>query len=182
MTTLTSIATPQLWRRLACLVYELMILFGISLIPGAIGALFFKLTGQQHLLQSEVSLRVFSFVIYGIYFTWCWSKRGQTLPMQTWHICVVTTSGQPLSQKRALWRYVLSWLWIAPAVLIAYLAGWSGGAFFGAVLLGAAIYAGLTYLRSDRQFWHDIWAGTRLITTVGAKKNHMSFLRDVEAG
>jgi uncharacterized RDD family membrane protein YckC len=111
-------AAPKLSKRMACLIYEIMILFGIGLIPGAIGALFFKLTEQHHPLQSDTSLRIFAFLIYGIYFTWFWSKKGQTLPMQTWHIRVVTVTGEPLSQVRALSRYLLSWIWIGIVVIL----------------------------------------------------------------
>jgi uncharacterized RDD family membrane protein YckC len=94
-------AAPSLSRRMACFVYEGLILFGIGLIPGAIGALFVALTGHQHPLQSDAALRVITFVIYAVYFSWFWSARGQTLPMQTWHIRVVTTSGEALTQARA---------------------------------------------------------------------------------
>ena len=78
---LSAVQAPSLRRRMACFVYEGMMLFGIGLIPGAIGALFVALTGHAHPLQSEAALRVIAFVIYGIYFTWFWSRRGQTLPM-----------------------------------------------------------------------------------------------------
>ena len=115
----TVVPAPSLRRRMACFIYEGMILFGIGLIPGAVGALFVALTGQTHPLQSETTLRVFAFVIYGVYFTYFWSRRGQTLPMQTWHIRVVTTAGDKLSQPRALARYFAACLWFAPAALIA---------------------------------------------------------------
>ena len=95
---------PSLKRRMACFVYEGMMLFGIGLVPGAIGAMFTALTGHTHPLQSDTSLRVITYVIYGVYFTWFGSSRGQTLPMQTWNIRLVTLSGQPLSQRKALMR------------------------------------------------------------------------------
>jgi hypothetical protein len=49
---------PSLKRRMACFVYEGMMLFGIGLVPGAIGAMFTALTGHTHPLQSDTSLRV----------------------------------------------------------------------------------------------------------------------------
>jgi len=99
-------ATPSLARRMASFVYEGLLLFGIGLIPGAIGALFVALTGHEHPLQSDTALRIITLVIYAVYFSWFWSARGQTLPMQTWHIRVVTADGRPLSQIRALTRFV----------------------------------------------------------------------------
>jgi uncharacterized RDD family membrane protein YckC len=156
-------AAPSLTRRMACFVYEGMILFGIGLIPGAIGALFVALTGHQHPLQSDAALRVITFTIYAVYFTWFWSVRGQTLPMQTWHIRVVTAQGQPLTQPRALMRFLASCAWFAPAAVLASVNGWTRWQGLGAIAVGVIAYALLTLLHPQRQFWHDALCGTRLI-------------------
>jgi len=161
---------PSLKRRMACFVYEGMMLFGIGLIPGAVGAMFTALTGHTHPLQSDTALRVIAFVIYGVYFTWFWSRRGQTLPMQTWHIRVVTQSGEPLSQQRALMRYLASCAWFAPATLIATLNGWSRWDALAAVAVGIVAYALLALLHPQRQFWHDALCGTQLIDAPPEKK------------
>jgi uncharacterized RDD family membrane protein YckC len=157
---------PSLLRRMASFVYEGLLLFGIGLIPGAVGALFVALTGQQHPLQSGTALQVITFVIYGVYFTWFWSKRGQTLPMQTWHIRVVTAEGQQLSQGQALLRFFAACLWVAPATVLAMLNGWSKWQALGAVGVGVVVYALLALLHPQRQFWHDVICGTRLITAL----------------
>jgi uncharacterized RDD family membrane protein YckC len=155
---------PSLPRRMASFVYEGLVLFGIGLIPGAIGALFVALTGHQHPLQSDAALRVIAFAIYAVYFTWFWSVRGQTLPMQTWHIRVVTAEGKPLSQARALLRFLASCAWFAPAALLATLNGWTRWQGLGAIFVGVVAYAALSLLHPQRQFWHDALCGTRLIT------------------
>jgi uncharacterized RDD family membrane protein YckC len=148
---------------MASLVYEGLLLFGIGLIPGAIGALFVALTGQRHPLQSELALQVITVLIYAVYFSWFWSARGQTLPMRTWHIRVVTAQGRPLSQARALARFVASCAWVAPAVLVAHLNGWSPRETLAAAAVGVVAYALLALLHPQRQFWHDAVCGTRLI-------------------
>lgn len=148
---------------MACFVYEGMILFGIGLIPGAIGAMFVALTGQTHPLQSDSALRVIAFVIYGVYFTYFWSRRGQTLPMQTWHIKVVTASGDKLTQSRALLRYAAACAWFAPATLIAAFNQWSRWEALAAVGIGVAAYALLALLHPQRQFWHDAVCATQLV-------------------
>ena len=148
---------------MACFIYEGMILFGLGLIPGAVGALFVALTGQSHPLQSETALRVFAFVVYGVYFTYFWARRGQTLPMQTWHIRVVTLSGDKLSQSRALARYLVACLWFAPAALIATLNHWTRWDALAAVAIGVIGYALLALLHPQRQFWHDAICGTQLV-------------------
>ena len=157
--------TPSLARRMASFVYEGLLLFGIGLIPGAIGALFVALTGHQHPLQSDAALRVITLLIYAVYFTWFWSVRGQTLPMQTWHIRVVTAQGQPLSQLRALMRFVASCAWFAPAAALAAANHWTRWQGLGAIAVGVLAYATLTRLHPQRQFWHDALCGTRLIDT-----------------
>ncbi len=158
-----AVAAPSLWRRMACFVYEGLILFGIGLIPGAIGALFVALTGHQHPLQSDTALRVITFSIYAVYFTWFWSVRGQTLPMQTWHIRVVTVHGRPLTQPRALMRFVASCAWFAPAAALASINGWTRWQGLGAISVGVVAYALLALLHPQRQFWHDALCDTRLV-------------------
>ena len=71
-------AAPPLFRRMACFVYEATLLFGLGLVPGVLGALFFAQTGQRHPLQSDVALRGFALLFYGVYFIWFWAARGQT--------------------------------------------------------------------------------------------------------
>ena len=159
----STLATPSVKRRMASFVYEGLLLFGIGLIPGAIGALFVALTGHQHPLQSDTALRVITLTIYAVYFTWFWSTRGQTLPMQTWRILVVTAEGAPLSQPRALLRFVAACAWFAPAALIASLNHWTRWQGLGAIAIGVVAYALLALLHPQRQFWHDALCGTRLI-------------------
>ena len=156
--------TPSLARRMASFVYEGLLLFGIGLIPGAIGALFVALTGHQHPLQSDAVLRVITFGIYAIYFTWFWSARGQTLPMQTWNLRIVTNDGTALSQPRALARFVASCAWFAPAALLATLNGWTRWQGLAAAFIGAVAYALFALLHPRRQFWHDAVCGTQIIS------------------
>ena len=154
---------PSLKRRMASFVYEGLLLFGIGLIPGAIGALFVALTGHQHPLQSDSALRAITLLIYAVYFTWFWSARGQTLPMQTWHIRVVTNDGLPLSQPRALARFIASCAWFAPAAALASFNHWTRWQGLAAAAVGVVAYALLALMHPQRQFWHDALCGTRLI-------------------
>ena len=156
-------ATPGLKRRMASFVYEGLLLFGIGLIPGVIGALFVALTGHEHPLQSYTALRAITLMIYAVYFSWFWSTRGQTLPMQTWHIRVVTAQGEPLSQPRALARFIASCAWFAPAAALASINHWTRWQGLAAIGIGVVAYALLALLHPQRQFWHDALCGTRLV-------------------
>lgn len=160
-------ATPGLARRLACFVYEGVLLFGVVMIAGY---LYSTLTQQRHALVGRGGLQAFLFVILAIYFSWFWSHGGQTVAMKAWHIRLVRADGQPVSEWRAFARYLLAWLWFVPALLAAHLAGLAGsGAIFGTLAAGVVGYAALAWLRSDRQFWHDVVCGTRLVDWRAAK-------------
>lgn len=159
-----ALIAPGLGRRMASFIYEGLLLFGLGLIPGALGALFVALTGHAHPLQSDTALRAFTLVLYAVYFTWFWSVRGQTLPMQTWHIRVVTADGQRLTQPRALLRFAAACAWFAPAALLALLNHWTPWQSLGAIAIGVVAYALLALLHPQRQFWHDAACGTRLVT------------------
>jgi uncharacterized RDD family membrane protein YckC len=160
---------PSLWRRMACFVYEGLLLFGLGLLSGGLGAAFVALTGKDHPLQGDTALRVFTFVLFGIYFTWFWSVRGQTLPMQTWHLKLLTRDGRPLSQQRALARYLAACLWFVPATLLALVNDWHGWTALGAAGIGVIVYALLSRFHPQRQFWHDALCGTVLVDSRPAR-------------
>ena len=106
------------------------------------------------------------FVVLAIYFVWFWSRSGQTLAMKTWHMRLLTSDGQAVSQVRALMRYLLSWIWFMPSLILMWVMGGSGGsAVFGLMLAWILIYAGLSLLRVDRQYWHDAICGTRIVSS-----------------
>ena len=152
---------PRLLRRMASFVYEGVLLFGVVMIAGL---LFSSLTQQRHALQGKTGLQAFLFIVLAIYFVWFWSRSGQTVAMQAWHIRLVTASGGPVSQARALARYLLSWLWFLPALATVHFAGLHhSAAIYGAMFTGVLAYASLVWLRPDRQFWHDAVCGTRLV-------------------
>jgi uncharacterized RDD family membrane protein YckC len=144
---------------MACWLYEGMLLFGVVFISGY---LFGTLSQTRHALDNRHGLQAFLFLVFAIYFTWLWHK-GQTLAMKTWHIRVLDASGQQLSQARALFRLILSWVWVLPPMLVTvplqlpaiqvafYTVGWIW------------VWALLSRFQSRRQYWHDVWAGTQLV-------------------
>lgn len=157
-----TLATPGLRRRLACFLYEGVLLFGVVMMAGL---LYGALTNQRHALVGHTGLQLFLFAVLGAYFVVFWSRSGQTLAMLTWHIRVVTAAGAPVTPARAACRYLLAWLWFAPALLALQMAGLrSGWAAAAALIAGVLAYAALAWLRPDRQFWHDVVCGTRLVT------------------
>ena len=153
---------------MACWLYEGMLMFGVVFIAGY---LFGTLSQTRHALDNRPGLQLFIFLVAGVYFVWFWVK-GQTLAMKTWHIRVVDLEGQPLTQQRALLRYLLSWLWFVPPLAGSWLASLSSIAGAGLTLLWIALWALLSRLNRERQFWHDVWAGTRLVSWVTPARKH----------
>lgn len=152
--------TPPLLRRMACWLYEGMLLFGVVFIAGY---LFGSLSQTRHALDNRHALQGFLFVVFGIYFTWFWA-RGQTLAMKTWDIAVVDRAGRPLSQPRALLRYLTSWLWFLPPLAAVAPYALSGAETTVIVIGWVAVWALLSRFHPQRQFWHDAIAGTRLVS------------------
>ena len=159
---------PSLRRRIACFIYEGVLLFGVLMMAGY---LFSGLSQQRHALVGRGLLQVFLFVVVGIYFVWFWSHGGQTVAMKTWHIRLVTRDGYPVPQSRALARYVTSWCWFMPALLVAWLSGTrSLAVIFWSLIAGVLAYAATSRLNRDRQFPHDLICSTRLISTLNARE------------
>jgi len=159
--TIQPLSTPTLARRMASFFYEGVLLCGVLMTAGFLYA---GVTGQRDALMGRQGLQAFLFVVLGLYFTWFWSRGGQTVAMKTWRIRLLAADGTPVSPARAVSRYLVAWLWFIPALLSLWLAGATGAARIFAVLgAGVACYAGLTWLQSDRQFWHDVVCGTRLV-------------------
>jgi uncharacterized RDD family membrane protein YckC len=131
-------------RRFAALIYEALLLLGVLalgfLVPNLILGVVFEIAEPGWLGWVHI------FVVLGLYFLWYWRGSGQTLAMQTWRLRLVTAGeGKPVSLRRALLRYVLSW----PSIL----------------LCGAGLW--WAFIDRDKQFAHDRLAGTVVVLLPG---------------
>lgn len=146
---------------MASWLYDGMLMFGVVFIAGY---LFGTLSQTRNALDNRHPLQAFLFVVFGIYFVWLWSK-GQTLAMKTWDIKVVDCVGQPITQARALLRYLLSWLWFLPPLAAVAPFKLSGAESVVIVVGWIGVWAVLSRFHPQQQFWHDALAGTRLVST-----------------
>jgi uncharacterized RDD family membrane protein YckC len=158
---MTALPTAPLKRRLACWLYEGVLLFGVVFI---VDYAFSALTQTRHAMENRHAQQLLLFVVLGLYFTWQWRRTGQTLPMKTWHIRLETRDGSALSWPRATWRYVLAWLWFLPPLAAAWLLGLDAARSTVLALGWIPVWAILARFHPDTQFWHDVWAGTRLVS------------------
>ncbi|KWI51417.1 hypothetical protein WT72_23355 [Burkholderia pseudomultivorans] len=155
-----AVAAPSIRRRLAALLYEGVLLFGVVFFAG----LAFSLaTQQRNGLVHHNLLAAWIALVVGAYFVWFWTHGGQTLPMKTWRLRLEASSGQPLSAAHALVRYVLGWLWFLPPLALHPLLGLSVPATLALAAAWIVVWAGAARLHADRQFPHDRLARTRVV-------------------
>lgn len=143
---------------MTCWCYEGVLLFGLVFIADY---LFDTLSQSRNALEHRELRMGYLFVIFGIYFGWFWS-RGQTLAQKTWNIRVVDVQGRLPSQGRAVLRYALAWIWFLPP-LAAHQFGLPLLSTLALLVLWIAIWAMASRLHPQHQFWHDQFAGTRLV-------------------
>jgi uncharacterized RDD family membrane protein YckC len=142
------------------MLYEAMLLFGVLFISGW---LFSTLLQQRHALYLREGLQGWLFFVLGLYFIWFWCHGGQTLPMKTWRIRLVTAEGLQLTPKRALIRYFFAWMWFLPGLALAWLVQAQAWMLVLFPTLNFMLWTATALFDKDRQFLHDRLAGTRLI-------------------
>lgn len=128
--------------RLIALIYEALIITALLFIATAA---FTAVFGDSRAQPMQLLLRVFLFVVAGMYFVGSWTGGRRTLPMRTWRMHLVDESGQYLSVGRASLRYVLAAL--------------------GVTLGGIGILWAM--VDRDRQFLHDRIGRTRVVADAG---------------
>lgn len=138
MTGGTVSGTPGLAQRLACLFYELLLLFAVGF--AATWLFFFASGGRGADGPARTLLQLFLLAVFAVYFLWCWLRGGQTLAMKAWHIRLVSASGARVAPATALARFALACVLVPPGVGLAW-----------------------ALVDRERQFLHDRLAGTRLV-------------------
>jgi len=152
---------PALVRRMAAWLYEGVLLFGVL----AFASLVFSVpTNYRGALDDprRIAYAAWLFLVLAAYFTWFWS-RGQTLAMKSWHIRVVDRQGARLPRGRALLRFLFAWIWLLPPLAALRAHQFSVGQLFVLTLGWVVFWALASRLHPQRQFWHDVLAGTRLV-------------------
>ncbi len=135
---------PGLLRRLAAILYDTLLVFGLLLLATMVvtlpvGILAGEAASQA--LPGNLLFRLWLALVPPAFFLLFWLKGGQTLGMRSWRLRVVRSDGAALTLSDALKRLLgalLSWLPL-----------------------------GLGYLwilvDRDRLAWHDRLSGTRLV-------------------
>ena len=152
---------PTIKRRVTVMVYEFFLLFAVEMLAVLV---YILLTGNRQEPLFQHGLKLWLFLVTGLYFTWCWRDSGHTLAMKTWRIRVIKPGHARLPWRVAIVRYLLAWGWCAPALLVCAAFGLHAkGEIALALGLGVVAWASTALFDRDRQFLHDRLAGTRLV-------------------
>ena len=159
------IMTPGIWRRIATIPYEGLLLLALLLIASfpVAGLKGYTLVGVPHLFY-----QAYLFMVTSAYFIWLWCHGGQTLPMKTWRFAVVDQMGHSLTATRATIRFICALIFFGPAavgmVLLFFPDRVSPVVTLWTFL---PLVATIWWAKFDpeSQFLHDRLAGTRLINT-----------------
>ena len=82
--------------------------------------------------------------------------------MKTWRIRLVAKDGGPIRPLRALYRFLLAWLWCMPGLILAWALHVQSWLLVIIPVANFLLWMSTIYLDPRRQFLHDRIAGTRL--------------------
>ena len=169
----TSNATIGFWRRVVSLIYESLLLLAIWFIASFIFHLVFR---DPTAVYFRPLFQFYLLVVTGYYFTWFWTRGGQTLAMQTWKMRVITVDGYRLKMRQAMARYLLAVSGtLFPGVASAIFFFWVSGGNMALGVAGGILFSGLGFLWAffdrDHQYLHDRLAGTQIVKVEESASN-----------
>lgn len=160
-----------LWRRLAAIVYDGLVLIAVlALVTFA----FVPFLGGKVLIPAEVGWLAYAYracqvLITTLFFSYFWTRaKGQTLGMQAWRLRIETATGQRVSWGTAFARTGILWAFTVPPILGYWLLWhdwptWPRIAAWAIALAPLVLcYASVAFSR-DKLSWHDRWTHTRVV-------------------
>jgi uncharacterized RDD family membrane protein YckC len=128
----------NLWRRLAALFYDTLLLLAVWFIATAI---VLPLTGGEAIEPNNPFLTTYLLFVSFFFYGWFWRHGGQTLGMRSWRLQLQNMRAGPVSWLQCLLRFI--------------------------VALPAGLLFGLGYLwmlvDKRRLTWHDRYSETRIV-------------------
>lgn len=135
----TGLPHASLWRRLAAMVYDSLLLAAVLAIASALLLPFLPEGGVRGF---NPFLTLYFLLAAYLFYAWFWTHGGQTLGMRAWRMQIRTLyTGAPINERQAAWRFALaivSWLPLGTGFL------WS-------------------WFDRDALAWHDRFSGTVLV-------------------
>lgn len=111
MTPLDEYHPAGLWRRLAAMAYDWLLLASVLF---ATTFVLILLRGGAAIAPGTWWYGVLLIAVAFLFYGWCWTHGGQTLGLRAWKLRVVTADGRPLSWLDAARRFVASIVLLVP--------------------------------------------------------------------
>lgn len=116
--------TPApLIRRLAAALYDGLICIAITMVTtgvymavsaAAVGPEQYKAMNESGATVNDPLLSSILFITLYLFFAYFWTRNGQTLGMQVWHLRIQNRNGSSISWLQALLRFMMGWIsWLA---------------------------------------------------------------------
>jgi uncharacterized RDD family membrane protein YckC len=142
------------WRRLMCIAYEGVILFGVVFFFGYGFSALTQFKGAPGTLRW--AFQAFMFCVLAVYFTWFWSEGRRTLPMKTMGVRLVGPGDAAPGRARAFARFTVAGGMLALAIGAAYVV-------HPALALLALVPFSWALFDRQRRALYDLVCGTRLV-------------------
>lgn len=143
MANLYNLPTASLWRRLAALVYDGLVIIALLILAGFVvnGIYYASHNGEfTGALPGSVVMTML-FTICFFYYSHSWRKGGQTIGMKSWRIYLVNVEKKPIQLSQCMLR--------------------TGMGFFSIVVGGIGFFWAL--FDQQQRSWHDIASLTRVV-------------------
>lgn len=153
----TACPSANLWRRVASIVYDQLILWAIWIATGFVHALIFGIDTAENPKQLQHTLFPMLLGSTFLFYYWFWTHGGQTLGMRAWRLRVIDArlDGTPPHLIKCILRFI--------------------GAFFSVSAFGLGYLWVLFDPNNDT--WHDRISGTRTLV-VPKEENKKNRFRD----
>jgi uncharacterized RDD family membrane protein YckC len=114
MNTPTIQPVAALWRRLAAILYDSIVVIAIWIVVGFAVLSMFGIEEARTIEGEAIELDpLYQYTLFAamlgsafLFFGWFWTNSGQTIGMQAWKIKIQNTDGSPISWLQVLQRYV----------------------------------------------------------------------------
>lgn len=160
-------------RRLTAMLYDSLIVIALMMITtgiykaiqaGVIGADKLREMTESGKLDTDPMLSSVLFIVLYLFFAYFWTRNGQTLGMQVWHIRVQSPSGVSISWSQALLRFMMT-VGCFFALVYGFVLVSSNGVSIIAIIpiaAGATSYLWILVDKKKRS-WHDIFSMTEVV-------------------
>ncbi|MEN9464314.1 MAG: hypothetical protein RL217_495 [Pseudomonadota bacterium] len=135
--------TASLWRRLAALAYDSLVVLALYILAGfIINGIYYPTHNGQFVgeLPRPIAFSLF-FCVCFFYYSHSWRKIGQTIGMKAWRIKLVNVENKPIQLSQCMLR--------------------TGMGLFSLVLAGLGFWWAL--VDKKQRTWHDIASLTRVV-------------------